>query len=415
MTDAQPAPTAVTDRIGQLDIIRGFALFGVLLMNLYGHNEFALPAAQLEDLATAPVDQPLGALFGWLVDGKAQALFSMLFGFGFAMFLERAEARGANGVRLYLRRLTILAVIGFAHMWLIFFGDILNAYALTGFLLILVRRWPNWALLSAGIILSLFSSVAMGGYLAWVEASTGATPPLVAAWEAGMERRFDIFLGNDAVAYVGELFRSSGDEWFLSPFAWSYFSTVLGRFLIGFWLFRQGWLRRPADHAEGFRRWGPVLLSVGLAVALADAGLGALDLDLNTAGEIAAELLHKSAQLLLATGYGAALIMLLQKEVWRRVLSGLGAVGRMALTNYLMQSLVYLFVFYGFGLGLMRYGGAVTCLLIAVPAFVLQIVFSRWWLARFRFGPAEWLWRSATYGQWQRFRAPRVPEPTASA
>ena len=98
----------------------------------------------------------------------------------------------------------------------------------------------------------------------------------------------------------------------------------------------------------------------------------------------------------------------MQRERWRRILSGLGDVGRMALTNYLAQSLVYLFVFYGFGLGLMRYGGALVCLLIAVPAFALQIGFSRWWLARYRFGPAEWLWRSATYGRWQPFRRETV-------
>ena len=127
MTMQEVRPVAAGERLGELDVIRGFALFGVLLINLYGHNEFALPGARLEALSTAPIDGPLGFLFEWLVAGKAQALFSMLFGFGFAMFLERADARGADGVRLYLRRLTVLTVIGAVHVLFVFFGDILHA------------------------------------------------------------------------------------------------------------------------------------------------------------------------------------------------------------------------------------------------------------------------------------------------
>ena len=101
---------------------------------------------------------------------------------------------------------------------------------------------------------------------------------------------------------------------------------------------------------------------------------------------------------MLALGYGCGLVVLCQSVWWKRRLSGLGAVGQMALTNYLMQSLVYMFALNGFGLGWMRYAGAATCLGLAVAVFALQILFSRWWLARFRFGPAEWLWRWATYG-----------------
>lgn len=408
MTMQEVRPVAAAERLTELDVIRGFALFGVLLINLYGHNEFALPEARLEALPTAPIDGALGFLFDWLVAGKAQALFSMLFGFGFAIFLERADARGADGVRLYLRRLTVLLVIGLVHVLFVFFGDILHAYALMGFVLALTRRLPSRLLLGAGAALCLFAFVPMTLHLAWQAAATGEAPPLAQAMEAGMARRYDVFLGADPVAYVRELFRAMGDEWLLSVFAWSYFAMVLGRFLLGAWLFRQGWMQRAGDHLAGFRRWAPRLLLLGLALAFADALTGWLDPELAPAGEAAADALQGAAQLTLALGYGATLVVLLQGERWRRALSGLGEVGRMALTNYLVQSLIYLFVFYGFGLGLMRQGGALVCLLIAVPAFALQIVFSRWWLARYRFGPAEWLWRSATYGRWQPFRREAV-------
>lgn len=400
------------DRSPELDVIRGFALFGVMLINLYGHNEFAIPEWALAALATAPIDRPLGLVLEVLLVGKAQALFSMLFGFGFAMFLSRAEARGADGMKLYLRRLMILLVIGFAHVTAVFFGDILHIYALTAFILILFRRAPDRLLLICGLAFSLLAGLTMTLHLAWVEAATGATPPLLAAFEAGLERRWIVLTAGDYPAYVVELLRGMGAEWFLSVFAWSFIGTVLGRFLIGYWLFRKDWLLRPAAHAAGFRRWAPRLIGAGLALSLVDVAIGASGFEPGLLGQVALEILHRAGQLTLALGYGAGLVVLMQGDRASRLLSGLGDVGRMALTNYLAQSLVYLFVFYGFGLGLMRYGGALTCLGIAVVTFALQIAFSRWWLARFRFGPAEWLWRSATYGRWQPFRTPRVSEPT---
>lgn len=403
------------DRSPELDVIRGFALFGVMLINLYSHAEFAVPAEVLEGLATAQIDRPLGWVFDVLMSGKAQALFSMLFGFGFAMFLSRAEARGADGMKLYLRRLTILLIIGFAHAVAVFWGDILLVYALAAFVLILFRRAADRLLLIGGLAFSLLAGLAVILHLAWVEAATGTTPALTVALEAGNARRWIVFMAGDYPAYVAELFRSLGAEWFLSVFAWSYMGTILGRFLIGYWLFRKGWLMRPAANAAGFRRWAPRLIIGGLALSLADVGIGASDLEPGVLGQVGLEILHRAGQLTLALGYSAGLVVLMQGERWRRLLSGLGDVGRMALTNYLMQSLVYLFVFYGFGLGLMRYGGALTCLGIAVVTFALQIAFSRWWLARFRFGPAEWLWRSATYGRWQPFRAPPGVGPTPAA
>lgn len=414
MATTQTGPV-VDDRSPELDVIRGFALFGVMLINLYSHYEFAIPAEVVASLATAPVDRPLGLAFDVLMSGKAQALFSMLFGFGFAMFLSRAEARGADGVKLYLRRLTILLIIGFAHAVAVFWGDILLVYALSAFVLILFRRASDRLLLLCGLALSLLAGLVMTLHLVWVEAATGTTPALTVALEAGNARRWVVFMAGDYPAYVAELLRSLGAEWFLSVFAWSYMGTILGRFLMGYWLFRKGWLMRPAEHAAGFRRWAPRLIVGGLALSLADVAIGASGFEPGVVAQVGLEILHRAGQLTLALGYGAGLVVLMQGAGGRRLLSGLGDVGRMALTNYLTQSLVYLFVFYGFGLGLMRYGGALTCLGIAIVTFALQIAFSRWWLARFRFGPAEWLWRSATYGRWQRFRAAPAVAPTSAA
>ena len=402
------------DRSPELDVIRGFALFGVMLINLYGHSEWALPERVLQTLTTAPIDRPLGLALDVLMAGKAQALFSMLFGFGFAMFLSRAEARGADGMKLYLRRLSILLVIGFVHAMAIFFGDILHIYALAAFILILFHRAPDRLLLACGLALSLLAGLAMTLHFVGGEATTGPAPALLAAMDAGLERRWTVFMSGDFPAYVWELVRAMGAEWFLSVAAWSYMGTVLGRFLLGAWLFRKDWVLRPSAHAAGFRRWTPWLITAGLLLSLADVAIGSFSFEPGVAVAVGLEILHRAGQLVLALGYAAGLIVLMQGAFGRRLLSGLGDVGRMALTNYLTQSIVYLFVFYGFGLGLMRYGGALVCLAIAVVTFGLQILFSRWWLARYRFGPLEWLWRWATYGHRQPLRRVRVEAEAAT-
>lgn len=404
-------PVSGADRIGEVDIIRGLALFGVLWMNFVDNAALNVPAELIQALPTAPVDKWVGFFTSWLVSRKAQALFSLLFGFGFAILTDRAARRGANAERIYLRRVTILLAVGIAHLLLIWMGDILHAYAAMGLLLLLTRKWPSRLLLVIGIPLAIGGMAALSLYN-YLTLPAGTQPAWVVEMMAGPERRWAVLQGSDYGAYVAELLRFAG-EVYTRPTGYIFLGWILGRFMIGAWIFRRGWLQDTARHAAGFRRWAAILLAVGLSLALVRPLLRLLELRPPPELQPLVQLNEMTSQLVLALGYGAGVVVLCQSERWRRLLSGFGAAGQMALTNYLAQSLAYLFVLYGFGLGWLGYSGFTFCFVVASIIFAGQIAFSRWWLARYRFGPAEWLWRSATYGTRQPLR--RAPAESLAA
>lgn len=412
MTRTAMAPTAGNERIGELDIIRGFALFGVLWVNMYGYTEYIVSPDRIVHLWGETIDRYAGLFTEWVAYGKAQALFSMLFGFGFAILSDRVDARGLDSRRLYLRRILILLAVGVAHVLLLWAGDILHAYALMGLVLMTTRRWPSRLVLGLGLVLSLGVAVA-GDLLMEAMTPPGQQPAVLGLMHTAMERRWEVFQGQDYGAYVRELWSMIGPEFYASPIGWAFVGTILGRFLIGAWIYRQGWMQDTARHTAGFRRALPWLLIGGLVIAAIGPVLTLLKLDYPRGAEHAPAFLKQLGQLVLALGYGCGLVVLCQSEGWKRRLSGLGAVGQMALTNYLIQSVFYMFVLNGFGLGWMKYAGPAFCLVAAIVFFAVQIVFSRWWLARYRFGPAEWLWRWATYGARQPLRRVRV-EPEAA-
>lgn len=411
MASIAAAPTASQERISELDIIRGFALFGVFWINMTDHVGYVVPPEHAAALASAPVDEVVEFVARWLMGGKALALFSMLFGFGFAIFYDRASARGVDATRLYLRRLTILLLIGLAHVSLVWFGDVLHQYAIAGFLLLATRRWPSWLLFALGVALAVLLMPLVAALASLVYAGL---PPWHATWEEAQQLRWVVFLGSDYLAYVAANVRSVWIELYAVPLGYFILAFIFGRFLLGGWIYRQGWLQNPEAHAAGFRRWAPILILSGLLLSGLRPFLGLAGLLDGALGQ-PARWLQEVGTVLLALGYGAGLVLLCRSPAWRRRLGGLGAVGQMALTNYIGQSLAYMFVLYGLGLGLMASLGATLGFAIVLVAFGLQMLFSLWWLARYRFGPLEWLWRSATYGEWQRLRRQeRAPAPAAA-
>jgi uncharacterized protein len=412
MTINAAAPVARQDRISELDVIRGFALFGVLWVNLLQHADLAIPQAQLAALPTAPVDQILNIISRWLAQAKAQALFSLLFGFGFAIMMDRLDARGADGTRIYVRRLTILLALGIAHLFLLWTGDILHMYALMGFLLLLTRRWPGWLLIGLGATLAIVGVPLIIGLE--VYAYPGGQAPWVAEQAAGQARRWALLQGSDYGAFVAENWRTIWSEVYSQPIGPLILGFVLGRFMIGAWIYRQGWLQDPDGNAAFFRKWTAILLPAGLLLGGLRILTGVLGIKVSGAAEVIFFVVLWIGVHLQALGYAAGLVLLCRKEKWRRRLSGLGAVGQMALTNYVTQSLFFVFVLYGFGLGLLPWNGATFSLAFALAVFAFQIAFSRWWLSRYRFGPLEWLWRTLTYGERQPMRL-RPPAGTAVA
>ncbi|MBE5073038.1 DUF418 domain-containing protein [Erythrobacteraceae bacterium E2-1 Yellow Sea] len=393
---ASGSPIAAGDRIEVIDAIRGFALFGVLWMNLYEHVGLILPEDALDHLPTAQIDKWVGFASMWLMSGKAQALFSLLFGFGFANIMSRLEANGAPA-SIFLRRIAILMVFGLIDVFMLWIGDILHAYALMGFVLFFTRNWSTRTLLFVGLPMAVLGTITLHVFTLLVWNGDRWWGVYI---DEGVAIRGKLFLQADYPAYVAELVRSTITEWWTKPVILPFLVQILGRFLLGSWVFRKGWLGNVSAHRDLFLRIACIALPLGLLLE----GAGAVSRVLELGPRWIAALLHQPSTLMLAAGYGSAIVLLHLAGRFNTLLSGLGAVGRMALTNYMMQSFFYLFAIYGFGVGLLAWLGATLSLGLAIAFFAFQIAFSKWWMARYRFGPLEWVWRSLTYGERQSMR-----------
>lgn len=392
-------PVAASQRIELLDALRGFALAGVLLANLVALSLYMyLPGGQMTVLATAAADRLLEPALGALVSGKFITVFSLLFGVGFAMQMRRA-AGDPEGRRRYLRRLAALLAIGLLHANLFWWGDVLRYYAVLGLLLLPMQRLPARWLVAIGTLLIIVPQPLIAQLFA------GAGPRLASQGQANAEALAAFASSDWATMLRGN--RAYFDWWL--PMRWGIALAVAGCMLIGAALGRGDVLRDPAAHPRFWARLRvalPVGLALALALMLAEYGrLPGLDAgQASAAARAVPRMLHHAASLLLGLGYLAGVVWLFGHQRGRRLLQPLAPVGRMALSNYLLQTLVGVGLFYGVGLGIGPRYGLVGVGVAWVLVFAAQIAISHWWLARFRFGPAEWLWRSATYARWQPLR-----------
>lgn len=372
--------------------MRGFALAGVLLVNLGSFTLYAfLDDAARAALPTAGFDRMADAIKSLLVEEKAITLFSMLFGLSFALQLERAETRGSAGLRSYLRRIGVLLLFGVIHSYLFWWGDILLIYALMGLLLVLCRNLSSRALLVLGL------SVALG------------LPALAAPWmevlAEGMSTQEAMERANMAAFSSPRWTAALAQNMIFSNWAyvvwWDVWPFVFGRFLLGYWAGRTGLLQRPEVHRELLRR----LFIAAAIIGITATGLGyfeeSLDTGVGQPGSVLLGIVLRAGPLALGIAYASGFALLFLHPSCRRFLRLLAPVGRMALTNYLLQTAVCLAVFYGAGLGVGPRYGLVGILSMWVLLFGAQIFFSHWWLSRYRFGPMEWLWRSLTYARRQ--------------
>lgn len=422
MSPVIPKPVAIdqpisqSERIQIVDILRGFALFGVLLVNMMIFKAafgFGNPG-QIEDLPL--IDWLAKQAVTLFFEGKFFTLLSFLFGFGFAIQLRRAQQHGRPFVGRFTRRLLVLLALGLVHVFLIWYGDILVSYALLGFVLLLVRNASPRTLLLWAAILLLGMTLVLGvmmGLLEWGRRVPGAAEQLQQAEQLtvqGFAQQFAedqrVYGSGSYTTVVAYRARFLPSVYLNLLFQWP---PVLAMFLLGLYAGKRGILHDPGAHAPLLRRirgWG---LTLGLTLSLL---VVTLQLRLSLLGGAMAPLLNLSiAGPLLSLGYGATIVLLAQNPGWGRRLMPLAPVGRMALTNYLLQSIIATTIFYGYGFGLYGQWGAAAALALSVVIYALQIPLSTWWLSHFRFGPIEWLWRSLTYS----YRQPmRVIATTAS-
>jgi uncharacterized protein len=417
---AEARPVDDAERLVLLDVLRGFALCGVFVSNVtmwFSGRAFFSRAESEAFMAAAPlVDKVVGYSTMMLVFGKFITIFSFLFGLGFSIQLSRAEARGASIVPLYARRLGAMMLLGVSHLFLLWYGDILSTYALLGvWLLLFYKRTDRTLLVWTAILIFVLPPVFMG-ISKLLPLLTGAGPEAKAAAKAAAEQlkaaTREVFQGGGYFEVVGAnagyYFRDfvTGMIYVLPP--------LLGRFLLGLMAGRRRLFHEAEQNRSFFRKvlgWG-----LGVGVVISAVGFGVMMLargekisqDAAWLGPVMTSL-RQVAELSFSGVYVAALTLLFLRPRWNRLLLVLAPVGRMALTNYLTQTVASLLFFYGLGLGYLGKLGPAACVGLTLCFFGAQTVFSHLWLARFRFGPAEWLWRSMTYGKAQPMR--RAPEP----
>jgi len=397
----------VSDRLIHLDVLRGFALLGILIVNF----EWFLRPMQAIMLGTEPgmsgLDQVTDALVTTLGEGKFYPLFSMLFGVGFALMAERALKRAAPFWGVYLRRLMVLAAFGLIHTLLIWAGDILLIYAISAFFMILLfRKTPVQRLWKWGLFFISIPPLLM--WLGTLSIMGASTQPEVqaeimegfAADQLALEQHLEAAVQIHAAGSFVENVRLRVDDTIFKLEFFLFWATpIIGYFLLGRWLVVSDRLLHPDKHAMYFRRWRSRGLGLGLVgSALATWLLWDVNSSIPTIQSALGTTLAIFGGLLLALGYLCAITLSAER------LRFLAPVGQMALTNYLSQSLVWTWLIYGHGLGLWDELSRWISIPLALAFFALQVLFSHWWMARFRFGPAEWLWRTLTYGQRQRMK-----------
>ncbi len=395
----QPTPLPGRERLESVDVLRGFALFGIIAVNTLF---FAQPAAIATTLGYAGQPDALSHfLVAWLAQSKFYGLFSFLFGLGFAIQMERWETRGPGRFR---RRLLVLLGFGLLHGLLVWMGDILSIYALAGMALPWFRNVKSrtlivWAICLLGLGTLAFAT--MGG-LAWL--GHLFAPAEMARTAAGMRDQVAKETAKALQVYgsgpYGALFAFRARELAQAyGMALAVLPHIFTMFLLGLWAWKRGMFKHPESSARLRQRMLWLGLCLGLPLNFLAAWMSRGGLVGSLHGAILGAALTLIAAPLLTFGYVALLLRLLDSSRWRRLVEPLRWSGRMALTNYLTQSLVMTTLFYFFGLGLYGKLHLHWSLLIAFSVAAAQVPLSRWWLSRHPMGPTEWLWRRLTYGR----------------
>lgn len=391
------SPLPVHERIPALDVLRGVAVAGILLANVQVFFGLTfIPPDRLAALPTAAADHVAEFLERVFIDGKFYSIFSLLFGIGFGVQLSRG---GRGALPRFKRRLRILLGIGAIHAFLIWAGDILMLYALLGFMMPWFARKTNRALVRwTLILLAVPTALYIVALAVWMLVGSGAARTSASpGMPASILKYFEaIGTGGFKDAFIGNLVFLSG-RW-ADLFFTVRFPKVLGMFVLGLWTVRTGLALSPSDHRATLVRWSILGLGVGLpANFIAAWALEQWSYLPPSVGGLLGTAMQAIGVPMLALGYAATIALLVVEG--RRFITVFAPVGRMALTNYLMHSIICVVLSYGFGFGLWWRTGASRAIAIAAAIIVVQIPLSAWWLSRHRFGPVEWIWRRLTYAR----------------
>jgi uncharacterized protein len=415
---AHPNPVSLPDRIEALDVLRGFALLGILAMNIRAMaapmSAYMYPYALFEYTGASRAAYIFTSV---VFDLKMMGLFSMLFGAGTLLYAAKSNESGRTTRGLWFRRMLWLLVIGLIHAYFIWGGDILVPYALCGILLLWwVRRLSaRWLLVAAIALLTVGAALTVGHGLSWegmTEAQRAQEASLMMPTPEQAREHLSLMLGSyrEFVARNAPLVFMFQTMYFLFFFFW----RCSGMMLLGMALYKWGFLdgRLPA------RKYALIAV-LCLAAGLTLAWYGVVELErirFAMPGRAVADVWNYVGAVFASCGYAATIILVVKSGVLAPVRKALAAVGQMAFSNYLFQSAVTSILFLGWGFGFAGRLDHAEQLLVVVAIWTVQLAVSPLWLARFRFGPAEWLWRSLTYWEQQPMRhGARRPSPRRGA
>ena len=398
-----------------LDAMRGFAVMGILAMNIIG---FAMPEwAYVSPAAygTGTLADQIAWAFSFIfIDGKMRGLFSLLFGASMMLIIDRATAKGESAAQVHYRRMAWLAMFGLAHYFFIWAGDILFLYAIIGMIAFRFRNWPPARLIKVALIIFAVGlaiwGIQFGGlqvfqYFATRPDASADTARQFREMMASTDLAFDI--APDLALHRGSyaaIVMDKMDEWStpLMSVVQSA-SETLPLMMIGMAMQKSGFLT-GAWGAADYRRWAMRMLPVGLLLTLVLA-VWMVAVDFDRIAVLAVFYFWGGVpRMMLTIGYAALLIMLIDRYRNHMMLARVAAAGRAAFSNYLGTSIVMTTIFYGYGFGLFGNVGRAGLWLFVLGAWAVMLLWSKPWLMKFHYGPLEWLWRSLARGKMQAMR-----------
>ncbi len=403
--------TFTIKRIEQIDALRGFALFGIIMTHVFeGYLASMIPPQYVGFNILYPIDSFSQFVIQNLFIGKFYAIFSMLFGLSFYLILD--QKKGSSSLK-FIWRLVLLFLIGFIHH-IHYRGDFLTVYAIFGFALVFFRKVPDKIILILGLFLAFNGPTIITNSISLIQKSSQGAEQTVKK-DSNNNNAISSPINNpitQANAYFdlilkGEyrkLLLSNSTIGFYNKYNYLKFSGRLwiipGLFLLGLWIGRKKWHERidkiPLAKIIVFS----ALLGIPLTIMGYYFSMQSNSIFISFIGSIAKD----ASNIFMPLLYIAILLVLISQKRSNKIVSQLIPVGKMGLTTYVMQSLFGVFIFYGYGLGLMLKLSGTAALGLGLLFFILQILFCKWWFSKFRFGALEWLWRSGTNGSWQSIK-----------
>jgi len=402
----KPEPTQTQERIEVLDVIRGIALLGILIANM---SFFSSPALYLEvlgiNLWTGFWNETTTSFINLFVQGKFYSIFSFLFGLGFAIFFERAIAKTTRPNLLFNKRLLILLGFGLFHAFFVWYGDVLVTYALVGFLLpLFFYRKPKTLLIwvfSLFVSLIIVSAIVFGAIAILKSTDEAILAEVLQPFFANIQNSIDSsFAAYSQGTFAEIMTQRTADTLFIYSQIFASVFIILPLFLLGLYAGKTKIFQNIETNLNKIKKICIWSFVIGFSMSVVKFWSKNM-----MAGDIFSfySVSFYGAGIFGDTGLAlfiiSLIVLLYHKGRSMFIFKPLANVGRMALSNYLLQSIICTIIFYSYGFGLYGNVSPALSLVLVIFIFIFQIFISKYWLERFRFGPVEWIWRSGTYGK----------------